>query len=628
MAQIARQTVWPTKESLTMPTLNNEFNNIVNTWNNHDSGASTFGKISALDITFPNVQGVWRGFNVKDYGAKGDTTTDDTTAIQNAINAAQNAFGGCVVFPTGSYKITSALTITKSVALIGCSGSVGGPDTTYTTNAGAPNLYTMGVIIWQSGINNHGITIQQSPTNTYAIRVIMQNLTLAGQTDISGVGPGGTSGDGIHVDAGSVGQNIQCFFDSVSIEFFRGYGLKLVEGYFSSTFRNMNISGNSLSGFYAIGTSQGEYTCHNLRCFGNGSQGATEADASGVYCQSGGQGISFIRLSCTSNYKVQTYIKGSGVVILDYQAESFNANNSSDRSLVVDTCQIIASGMYFSPQSTFLGKIIDLRSCVNSIFNGIHFNTSVDPTGFHIYEDGSSGSNSFQATTVSGTFVSNLSSTSTYGNGNSVNQVVLNNVGAARSQSVLVATPATSSRTWTVPDISGNATFASREAAETLSGQKTLSAAAGNPIHGTNTNDSASAGYIGEYIESVVGFTNAPASGNIGDLTSITLTAGDWEVTANVFWLRNSATYTSVDLEIAITSTSGNSGTGIVNGSNMAEFNPGASALLTWSDIPLCVPSYRVSISGSVTYYLKFYPGGYSAGTPQAAGRLSARRFR
>jgi hypothetical protein len=52
--------------------------------------------------------------NVKDasYGARGDGTTDDTSAIQAAINAATS--GGGIFFPPGTYKITSGLTITVS----------------------------------------------------------------------------------------------------------------------------------------------------------------------------------------------------------------------------------------------------------------------------------------------------------------------------------------------------------------------------------------------------------------------------------------------------------------------------------------------------------------------------------
>jgi hypothetical protein len=48
--------------------------------------------------------------NVKDFGAVGDGSADDTTAIQNAINALP-VTGGDVIFPAGNYKITAVLNI-------------------------------------------------------------------------------------------------------------------------------------------------------------------------------------------------------------------------------------------------------------------------------------------------------------------------------------------------------------------------------------------------------------------------------------------------------------------------------------------------------------------------------------
>lgn len=48
-------------------------------------------------------------FNVTDYGATGDGSTDDTSAIQSAIDAAETAGGGVVYFPAGVYVVNGAL---------------------------------------------------------------------------------------------------------------------------------------------------------------------------------------------------------------------------------------------------------------------------------------------------------------------------------------------------------------------------------------------------------------------------------------------------------------------------------------------------------------------------------------
>lgn len=50
-------------------------------------------------------------FNVKGYGAKGDGVTDDSAAVQEAINAAGAAGGGTVYFPQGTYKVNSTIVI-------------------------------------------------------------------------------------------------------------------------------------------------------------------------------------------------------------------------------------------------------------------------------------------------------------------------------------------------------------------------------------------------------------------------------------------------------------------------------------------------------------------------------------
>lgn len=58
--------------------------------------------------------------NVLDFGAVGDGVTDNTAAIQAAINYVQNNGGGSVYLPAGVYKLNSGLTITRgSVTLYG-----------------------------------------------------------------------------------------------------------------------------------------------------------------------------------------------------------------------------------------------------------------------------------------------------------------------------------------------------------------------------------------------------------------------------------------------------------------------------------------------------------------------------
>ncbi|MEV5751182.1 glycosyl hydrolase family 28 protein [Actinoallomurus sp. NPDC052308] len=62
-------------------------------------------------------------FNVKDYGAKGDGDANDTSAINKAITAANDAGGGTVRFPSGTYKSSNTIRMKSNVTLQLDSGS-------------------------------------------------------------------------------------------------------------------------------------------------------------------------------------------------------------------------------------------------------------------------------------------------------------------------------------------------------------------------------------------------------------------------------------------------------------------------------------------------------------------------
>lgn len=83
--------------------------------------AGTSGLTWAADLRSWVAADSGRWWNVKDFGAKGDYSTDDTDAIQAAMNAAVAtsaglagvgpAVGGIVYFPKGWYQITAVLDV-------------------------------------------------------------------------------------------------------------------------------------------------------------------------------------------------------------------------------------------------------------------------------------------------------------------------------------------------------------------------------------------------------------------------------------------------------------------------------------------------------------------------------------
>ncbi len=141
---------------------------------------------------------------------------------------------------------------------------------------------------------------------------------------------------------------------------------------------------------------------------------------------------------------------------------------------------------------------------------------------------------------------------------------------------------------------------------------------------GTATNDSAAAGYIGEYIESTqTTATNVGASTQWADAGSVALTAGDWDVTFQYEGRLNGATGLTGEFEYGISQTTGNSATGLTRGVNYFSTPSPTSA----ANISPTIPVFRVSLSGSATVYGKLKCQ-YSGGNPQWLGRLSARRVR
>ena len=146
-----------------------------------------------------------------------------------------------------------------------------------------------------------------------------------------------------------------------------------------------------------------------------------------------------------------------------------------------------------------------------------------------------------------------------------------------------------------------------------------LTRTAGISISGTNTNDDAASGYVGEYVEASA-TTGTLTTNTPTNITSITLGTGDWDLNAG-YSASGGGNPSVTDIWISINTVTGTN----VNtaGQNfrirgMTLADPVAAGTLG---------SLRVKLTGSTTYYLNCQAG-YTGGTFAVSGKIRARRVR
>jgi hypothetical protein len=210
-------------------------------------------------------------YSVRDYGAKGDNSTDDTAAIQATINMARTT-GGTVYFPRGVYVITSSLTYT----------AIAGNDPIYRVHFAGDGIGAS--LIRQTGTGN-GLTITGytgSPINPNLYSHI-SDLQFVGSQ--SGQGLSITNGAYVYVEAchftgwayGFYGANfLSSTFSACAFRFNqRGFLIERITGgsYASSpnaiTMLNCEIGANSLFGGWVLGP--GVFTMQGGAIEGNGT---------------------------------------------------------------------------------------------------------------------------------------------------------------------------------------------------------------------------------------------------------------------------------------------------------------------------------------------------------------------
>ena len=139
-------------------------------------------------------------------------------------------------------------------------------------------------------------------------------------------------------------------------------------------------------------------------------------------------------------------------------------------------------------------------------------------------------------------------------------------------------------------------------------------------IVGTTTNNSAAVGYVGQFVTSNVPFSSAtPISTTTPTtLTSISLTAGDWQVGGNIFFIGSGAVLTNGKVGISTTTNTfpDNSHTSGIN-----------SLAMLASNLSFNAPEQRISISGTTTVYI-IGQTNFGSGSATQCGNIWARRLR
>lgn len=211
-------------------------------------------------------------FNAQTYGAKGNGTADDTTAIQAAINAVPST-GGMVYIPAGTYKLTAALVLKSNVTLL--------------------------------GDGSNATVLNQTSTTANAISGV--DLTKVSLKGLRIQGPGSGSGNGITLTLSVNAANTYLTFEELYVYHFGASGISIQNPVVSS-FTGVISDSNASHGFDLHGQtfpSAAGTSCTLQNCFAVGNTQAGYRAYNLVYtsftgCASDNNGIGYLVDTCQS----------------------------------------------------------------------------------------------------------------------------------------------------------------------------------------------------------------------------------------------------------------------------------------------------------------------------------------
>lgn len=546
-------------------------------FNGFTSGDITFGT-AATDEVYPE----W-------WGAVGDDSTDDYAAIQYCIDASTGStFRPKISFGLKKYKIGTGLNIgfAQGVKMVGQAGG--------SHIAGGVG-YTNKVTTIRFTGSTSAITIGNGSNS--ATGFIMENIFWNGT---------GGSGDGITLDlaAGSSFRDLTIAnFDASGKA-----GIK-VTGTQVSSFDNIGFNTNYY-GLWSVGSSTENTTLHLNNCtfntntrYGyydtgsslNSLENCVFQDTAGSAIFVDATGFSHAAMSIINPYVAgsNTSVAGHAIDILgDATNKSWNFMLLGGYFATPGASQTAHVRLRYTRQAVMISPRVSQLASPNFIIDpttNLEFSFYGWNTALNDIEDGASVAVPWPRLGVEQPYF--LTS--------------LSNFRVKKDLDVTQTVTASSATINVVSASSGS--FTSAFSAK-----------------GTVTNNDAPAGYIGEFKStSTASVTSFPTSGQFGNNISLDLTPGDWDMTLNLCAELNGATMTP-GVNMGISTTSGNSASGLTLGSNYSVFLPPTTVA---GDACGAIPFHRASIGSTTTYYAKI-AGTYSIATPRYLATMTARRVR
>jgi hypothetical protein len=287
-----------------------------------------------MAVTFTSAQML----NVKIYGAVGDGVTDDTAAIQAAIDGVSDA-GGIIYIPTGDYKITSTLNLLRGT----------GPFSIRFLGSA-----TLASVISYAGPTNGTAILARRVTRFEISNLYIRNLVARGTTvgvKLTSVNPGSDTGPGII-------QNvvIDGFDEGLSVGASDGHAASEIE------YHTLIVTSNNI-GVALRGSNSLDHQFHNF-CPGGNGVGLYAFEPDNVYIY-GGSATG----NTTSDFKLGA---GGGYGIYAFRSEGSNrvlqfASTSAASTIIMSGCrlstpsnadQVMIEGLGGAAYMTLIGNTI------------------------------------------------------------------------------------------------------------------------------------------------------------------------------------------------------------------------------------------------------------------------------